>query len=116
MSAPLDWWPYNSESLNATANQGGYKVLKVNSKNLCYYGNFTSEIQIARVKNIPNLNFERVVFPGDRLLFEAVPEAQLEVYISKTGREILLKKISCDRLWVNEGINIFELTSTTHSN
>lgn len=84
-------------------------MIKVNNKNLCYYGNFTSKIQIARIKNIPNLNFERVVFPGDRLLFEAQPEAQLEVYISRTGSEILLNKISCDRLRVKEGINQFEL-------
>ena len=91
-------------------------MIKVNRKNLCYYGNFTSQIQIARVTNIPNLNFERVVFPGDRLLFEAAPEAQLEVYITKTGREFLLDKISCDRLCVNEGISTLGLTSPTRSN
>ncbi len=91
-------------------------MIKVNNKNLCYYGNFTSQIQIARVKNIPNLNFERVVFPGDRLLFEAAPEAELEVYVSKTGREILLNKISCDRLCVNEGISTYQVSSQTRSN
>ena len=91
-------------------------MIKVNNKNLCYYGNFTSQMQIARIKNIQNLKFERVVFPGDRLLFEALPDAQLEVYISKTGSEILLNKIPCDRLRVNEGSNKFELTSPSCSN
>ena len=91
-------------------------MIKVNSKNLCYYGNFTSQVQIARIKNIPNLKFERVVFPGDRLLFEALPEAQLEVYISKTGSEILLNKISCDRLRVNEGMNAFNFSAPSRSN
>jgi 3-hydroxymyristoyl/3-hydroxydecanoyl-(acyl carrier protein) dehydratase len=88
----------------------------MNNKNLCYYGNFTSQMQIARIKNLPNLKFERVVFPGDRLLFEALPEAQLEVYINKTGSEMLLNKISCDRLRVNEGTNLLTLTSPRGSN
>lgn len=91
-------------------------MIKVNKKNLCYYGNFTSQMQIARIKNIPNLKFERVVFPGDRLLFEAIPDAHLEVYISKTDSEILLNKIPCDRLRVNEEINSLQLTSISRSN
>lgn len=86
-------------------------MIKVNSKNLCYYANFTNQIQIARIANIPNLNFERVVFPGERLLFEAVSEAELEVYTNKTGKAILVNKIACDRLRVSEGMSVFELTS-----
>lgn len=72
-------------------------------------------MQIARVGNLANLNFERVIFPGDRLLFEAVPEAQLEVYTSQTGRQILLNKIPCDRLRVSEGISNLELASSRRS-
>lgn len=86
-------------------------MLQVNHKNLCYYANFTSQIQIARISNIPDLYFERVVFPGERLLFEAVSNAQLEVYTSQTDKAILLNKISCDRLCVGEGISGFEFTS-----
>ena len=43
---------------------------------LCCYVNVTSNIQVARITNIPNWYFERVVFPGQRLMFEALPEAE----------------------------------------
>jgi len=38
---------------------------------LCSYKNQTPNIKIARISNIPNWYFERVVFPGEWLLFEA---------------------------------------------
>jgi DNA-directed RNA polymerase specialized sigma24 family protein len=37
---------------------------------LCCYVNATSQIQVARITNIPKWYFERVVFPGQRLIFE----------------------------------------------
>lgn len=39
---------------------------------------------------------ERVVFPGERLIFEAVPDAQLEIY----SREIRSRLVSCYHLRV----------------
>jgi hypothetical protein len=42
---------------------------------LCYYYNDTQRTKLVRITNIPNWYFERVVFPGERLLFEALPEA-----------------------------------------
>jgi hypothetical protein len=47
---------------------------------LCCYVNASSQIQIARITNIENWYFERVVFPGQRLVFEALPQAQLEIH------------------------------------
>ena len=44
---------------------------------LCCYVNATSQIQVARITNIRNWYFERVVFPGQRLVFESVPEGLL---------------------------------------
>ncbi len=38
---------------------------------LCSYKNQTPTVQIIRITNIPNWYFERVVFPGELLLFEA---------------------------------------------
>ena len=35
-----------------------------------------------RVANLPESDFERVVFPGQRLMFEAAHEAELEIYSS----------------------------------
>ena len=69
---------------------------------LCCYINATSQIQIARITNIPNWYFERVVFPSQRLLFEALPNAQLEIHTSTPVSAILSDKISCNLLRVNQ--------------
>jgi hypothetical protein len=70
---------------------------------LCCYVNATSKIQIARITNIPNWYFERVVFPGQRLVFEAFPEAVLEIHTGMMASAILSDKISCLRLRISEG-------------
>jgi Domain of unknown function (DUF1830) len=69
---------------------------------LCCYVNATSKVQIARITNIPNWYFERVVFPGQRLMFETTPEALLEIHTGMMASAILSDKIPCDRLRVNE--------------
>jgi hypothetical protein len=71
-------------------------------KILCCYVNATSKIQVARISNIPNWYFERVVFPGQRLVFEAPIEAQLEIHTGMMASAILSDKIPCDRLALNE--------------
>ena len=68
---------------------------------LCCYINATSELQIARIANIANWYFERVVFPGQRLLFTAVPEANLEIYTYVMPTTTLAARLPCDRLRVN---------------
>ncbi|MCA1994923.1 MAG: DUF1830 domain-containing protein [Coleofasciculus sp. S288] len=65
---------------------------------LCCYVNATSHIQIARISSIPNWYFERVVFPGQRLVFEAMPEALLEIHTGMMASAILSDTIPCDRL------------------
>ncbi|MEG4899583.1 DUF1830 domain-containing protein [Microcoleus sp. F10-A1] len=69
---------------------------------LCWYLNNTNKVQIARITNIPNWYFERTVFPGERFLFEALPEAQLEVCRSAETGAIVCERILCDRLRVEE--------------
>ena len=69
---------------------------------LCYYINATSQLEVARITNIPNWYFERVVFPGQRLLFEAPRWAELEIYTAQLPSAMLLDKISCERLRVKE--------------
>lgn len=68
---------------------------------LCYYENATNQVQLARIANIPNWLYERVVFPGQRLLFEAIPDALLEVHICTTSMT-LLDEIPCPQLRVKE--------------
>lgn len=72
-------------------------------KIFCSYVNATSQIEIARIANVPNWYFERVIFPGQRLLFEAPPDAQLEIHTSTKVCAILSDKILCNRLRINQG-------------
>ncbi len=69
---------------------------------LCCYVNATSQIQVARITNIPNWYFERVVFPGQRLVFEALSTALLEIHTGMMASAILSDTISCKELSVNE--------------
>jgi hypothetical protein len=69
---------------------------------LCCYVNATSQIQVARITNIPNWYFERVVFPGQRLVFEAMPEALLEIHTGMMASAIISDTIPCDRLRVSD--------------
>ncbi|MEM6751999.1 MAG: DUF1830 domain-containing protein [Cyanobacteria bacterium P01_C01_bin.38] len=71
-------------------------------KSLCCYVNATSKIQVARISNIANWYFERVVFPGQRLVFEAPLEALLEIHTGMMASAILSDTIPCDRLAINE--------------
>ncbi|NJO52420.1 MAG: DUF1830 domain-containing protein [Leptolyngbyaceae cyanobacterium RM2_2_4] len=64
---------------------------------LCCYVNATSKIQIVRVTNIANWYFERVVFPGQRLVFESLPQAHLEIHTGMMASAILSDRIPCDR-------------------
>lgn len=68
---------------------------------LCCYINATSKVQVSRITNIGNWYFERVVFPGQRLMFEAPPQAQLEIHTGMMASSILSDTISCERLAVD---------------
>ncbi len=69
---------------------------------LCCYVNATNQIQIARITNIPNWYFERVVFPGQRLVFEALGNALLEIHSGMMASSILSDTIPCDRLLIHD--------------
>ena len=71
-------------------------------KVLCCYLNATNKIQVARITNIPNWYFERVVFPGQRLIFETLSEAQLEIHTGMMASAILSDTISCKRLRIQD--------------
>ena len=72
------------------------------SEFLCCYVNKTSQIQIARITNVPNWYFERVVFPGQRLIFYFLLEALLEIHTGMMASAILSDTIPCERLCVDE--------------
>ncbi len=69
---------------------------------LCCYVNATSQIQVARITNITNWYFERVVFPGQRLVFEALPSAMLEIHSGMMASAILSDTIPCENLSIEK--------------
>ncbi|MBD2086257.1 DUF1830 domain-containing protein [Trichocoleus sp. ST-U3] len=69
---------------------------------LCCYINSTSQIQIARIANIPNWYFERIVFPKERFFFEALPDAQLEIHTGMIFDASLADTIPCNQLYIQE--------------
>lgn len=73
----------------------------VDNPTLCCYVNATSQIQIARITNVENWYFERVVFPGQRLVFEALPDALLEIHTGMMASAILSDTIPCHTLRVH---------------
>jgi hypothetical protein len=64
----------------------------------CCYINRSSSIAIVRITNVHNWYFERVVFPGQKLLFEAPLFALLEIHTGMMASAILSDTIPCHRL------------------
>ncbi|MBE9096664.1 DUF1830 domain-containing protein [Tychonema sp. LEGE 07203] len=67
--------------------------------------NVTNQIQVVRIENIANWYFERVVFPEQRLMFEAATEAVLEIHTGTVASAILSDKIPCYVLRVIEEVS-----------
>ncbi|MEB3831246.1 DUF1830 domain-containing protein [Phormidium sp. CCY1219] len=74
---------------------------KTGKRVLCYFANPTSNIVILRSGHQKSQNFERIVFPGERLFFEASSRDSLEVYQSGSSGLDLVETMRCDRLQVN---------------
>ena len=72
---------------------------------LCCYVNSASKIQVVRITNIQNWYFERVVFPGQRLMFESSVKGQLEVHSGAMASSILEDTIPCTRLIIAQAEN-----------
>ena len=65
---------------------------------ICCYVNTNDRIQIARITNIPHWYFERVIFPGQRLIFEAPLIGKLEIHTAMMASAILSDTIHCQEL------------------
>ncbi|WOD39529.1 DUF1830 domain-containing protein [Nodosilinea sp. E11] len=68
---------------------------------LCYHINDTCTTQIVRVMRASVCHFERIIFAGERILFEAFPDSYLEISSSLLG-ETLTSQIACRLLQVSE--------------
>jgi hypothetical protein len=69
-------------------------------KILCCYCNPTPSLQVIRSAKSSRWCFERIVFPSQRLMFEAVRDAELEIYSCDRGIPTLTKVIPCQQLCV----------------
>lgn len=78
---------------------------EINNRIRCYYVNSTHQIQIIRITNIPNWNFEKAIFPKERLMFEAFPQALLEIHTGVMASSLLSDTIQCNLLRVQEEVN-----------
>lgn len=71
---------------------------------LCCYVNKTDKLQVGRIVNIPNWHFERVILPGQRLLFEAQVAGLLEVHVITDSSTSLLSTIPCPDLQISKDL------------
>lgn len=65
---------------------------------LCSYVNATAHVEVVRIVNIPHWNLERVVFPGQRLVFKAPALAKLEIHTGMSISSIVSETIDCQKL------------------
>ena len=68
---------------------------------LCYYINDTSNLQIIRAMSGAKCHLERIVFSGERILLEALPDFYLEVY-SSLVKGMQSSRIDCKLLQVHK--------------
>ncbi len=73
---------------------------------LCRYTNTTHSVQIVRIVDLPRGYFERVVFPNVCILFEATPEAHLEIHTGVVVSAILSDRIPCASLAVSSEVHV----------
>lgn len=67
---------------------------------LCAYQNRTKHLQVVKIENVANFCWEKVVFPSETILFEAIKQAQLKIFSNDSSRALLTDTISCNRLQV----------------
>jgi len=84
------FFPLLSELLEQESNQV-----------ICYYINRTKETQIIHVMNPSNDQLEYVVFPEERILFPAFPDAHLEINLARTDGTVS-DKIPCKLLNIHK--------------
>lgn len=74
---------------------------QVASPILCYYINDTADMQIIRLVSESAYYFERIVFPEERVLFEAFLDSYLEIH-SPFPDETRITRSECRLFQVHE--------------
>ena len=84
--------------LPVTSSTSSLKVPTI----LCSYLNSTNKVQLIRVWNGRNYSLEKIIFPQERILFEATSVGILEIHAKRKGRQLLEDIFSCSNLQVNQ--------------
>ncbi|AFZ14994.1 protein of unknown function DUF1830 [Crinalium epipsammum PCC 9333] len=100
-------------STDINLNYGAkFKMIVFNSdlpspkKLCCFYTNPTQQVQIIKITNIPALSWEKTIFPEQGIVFEAAPEAKLEIHTNDCVTAILADVIYCQSLCVFDQSNL----------
>lgn len=64
----------------------------------CFYINPTSRTQTVLIRNIDNSSRQRVVFPGQHLVFEAATSALLVILTTEDNKAVVTDVIPCRQL------------------
>lgn len=78
--------PQNALASNANLDR---HMARSDRQILCSYTNTTPHIQVIQLRTSPPSPWQRVVFPGERLMFEALAEAQLEIYVNENAMSLI---------------------------
>jgi len=69
------------------------------ARRLCHYRNVTSHLQVAIICQGGSAMSERIIFPGESWLFEASPDAELQIQ-TRVSDGVLTHRTGCDRFQV----------------
>ena len=68
---------------------------------LCYHHNSSAQMQMIKFFN-NGINYSsKMVFPGQRIMFEAEPDSQVKILSNQKGNTLLSQLINCQDLQVN---------------
>ncbi|MBD2157783.1 DUF1830 domain-containing protein [Leptolyngbya sp. FACHB-16] len=65
---------------------------------LVYYKNITTLLQTIHLFHGNHQYFEKVVFPGECLILEALPDSELEIAINVASGMVLRDRFPCNQL------------------
>ncbi|MGB3206685.1 MAG: DUF1830 domain-containing protein [Crinalium sp.] len=72
----------------------------------CFYTNPSQQVQIIKITNIPALSWEKTIFPGQCIMFEAAADAKLEIHTNDCVTAIFADVITCQSICVFDGYNL----------
>lgn len=73
----------------------------IEEKILCAYQNLSNSWQIIKITDVPNYYWEKVVLPGQEIVFQGISQANLNIFSADYITSILIDTIPCHKLKTN---------------